>query len=666
MRRALLGLLVVALVLVGVAAYMLFFRESEWERLEKTCRGEGYAVVRYQGVEVVARYSLSPRMWNNRPYCDVWVEFPAPIGGLRGFNVPREEFESQLLVRYLSKEEAATLSRPKTLSGEWRSLGGAALTEWWNSLPEVEAEQLEGYVGALWGVMAGRGYDHVFQSQGWAEPPMPQPGQKVKVYSLRLWFGARLDVIAYQDYREPGRLVVVMYGAVENMTAWYDGIARLAVFNGLIPTWAGETLSTKLLWDAYGNGFGYNLVTPVGYGFAESLRTTAAYLEEVPARLELAVWKVRVVGGVGSLSVGGWALRPEVYWVLVEPLLAELYVATAEQLYWLVVGAPVFQLTANMVLPPGTSYLSYAEWVRDVVRGMLPRKTEELYPGHGPASMRLKGTICSGYSWASAMIASLAGGVPVALIDGLYPRNPAETHMISVIVLPSTIVRVEGDVRLVFDVDGDGVNETAIVLYDSARLSRRELEYLAWRHLEEEIVVPPYRLAAGMRSGDVMAMAGLAGYIDALGAPFKAPPAEEARRLVKPEIQWTWLREQWGAVPGPEAVMSPDATATLAYGGKGLYIWKVRKAGFMFRLPDDVTPEWFLHNVILPGKIDTGWLHARGGKPGDYFTATPPFVQELYTLFLERFWGIPEGYAPLPPPAAPVSIPPPPPPPAFS
>jgi len=58
------------------------------------------------------------------------------------------------------------------LSGMWHSLGGGEFTAWWNALPEVEAQQLKGYIEGLWEVMEGRGFDHVFHSEVWA-PPLP-------------------------------------------------------------------------------------------------------------------------------------------------------------------------------------------------------------------------------------------------------------------------------------------------------------------------------------------------------------------------------------------------------------------------------------------------------------------------------------------------------------
>jgi len=78
------------------------------------------------------------------------------------------------------------------------------------------------------------------------------------------------------------------------------------------------------------------------------------------------------------------------------------------------------------------------------------------------------------------------------------------------------------------------------------------------------------------------------------------------------------------------------------------------------------TPEWLLLNVIIPRLVDPYSVHGKGGKPGDYLATPPTFVQELFRLVLERVWGYPEGYSPLPPPADPASIPPPPPLPDFS
>ena len=669
MKKVIIALVVTVLIVLGVVGYMWMYRGTPGtstapQNLEG-CSGSGLALIRYNGSTVKVRYEMHPdfkwehgrKVW----YCLVQVYFLQPVNGVGGFGVPKEEFESKYLVKYLSNStEGTPPTLLESLNGEWVSAGGEALTEWWNSLPEVKASQIWGYINQLWDRMenSNKYYDYTFPSSQWSVPPKPLPNQTVKIYSIRLWYGARLDILAYQNPTNPSKLEVVMYGTIENWTKWYDGIARLAVFNGLVPTWAGNESGD--LWYAYSTSFGAGLRTSVGYGFAVSLIYSLSYIDGNHAPVKLAVWKVNTQTEGGNIIVDNNSeLEPEVSWILVEPLLTKTYPAPSQELFWLVIGAPVFQLTGNIILPQNYKYSDYALWVKNVIHQMLPIKGPTPYPAFSPSTILLKGSVCEGYSWATAMIANLAGGLPVAIIAGTPPITmPNPGHAISAIVYPSHIENAT-QIKLVFDIDNDSLNDTAVVLYDTANLNERQLEVMM-ENLISEIIFPPYRVASGIASGDMLMLSGITNYTSFLGKPFTINIVDKIRDEMTSSIPWIeYVGDEVykGTVPEVEKLTNPNANGTQEWGN---YIWKIRVNVIPGGIPENVTPEWFFYNVILPniGYGDMNNIQAKGGNK--YFTPSLSFIQKVFKLAIEYVWGYPQNYRPLPPPVKPASIPDPP------
>ena len=134
MRRVVLGLVVVVLVVVGIAGYMYVNQVSKEKKLEKLweeCRGDGFALVRYNGRVVKVEYHMHPTWkWRHGDkvwYCKVEADFlhPIKVNGtlMGGFFTSRTEFESKYLVKYLSNSTTPT-ALLENLNGDWISAGG--------------------------------------------------------------------------------------------------------------------------------------------------------------------------------------------------------------------------------------------------------------------------------------------------------------------------------------------------------------------------------------------------------------------------------------------------------------------------------------------------------------------------------------------------------------
>ena len=92
------------------------------------------------------------------------------------------------------------------------------------------------------------------------------------------------------------------------------------------------------------------------------------------SKVETVLWKVKVpkpnFGGYSKLVANDLLLTPQVYWLLEEPIFEHATTASSN-LYWFIVGMPVFQLTANMVLY-SNDYTNYIIFVKQIIHDMLP------------------------------------------------------------------------------------------------------------------------------------------------------------------------------------------------------------------------------------------------------------------------------------------------------
>lgn len=594
-------------------------------------------------------------------FCEVQVEFlrPVEVNGVltSGFGVPLEVLEEKYLVKYLANfTEKVHLS---SLNGEWVSAGGENLTKWWNSVKEVKASEIQDYINEIWDRMTSNNhYDYVFPTGNWKTPPKPQPNQTVKIYSIKLWYGARLDILAYQNPTDPTKLEVILYGTIDNMTAWYHGIARLAMSNGIVRTYVkGSSAEAS-----------YSSSTPVVVGFANSLAKSLLDFTEQNnphfkhGSVKLAVWRIHPEAGGGTLVTANYTLKPDVYWVLEESAFEPTYPAPASEMYWLIIGAPTFQLTANIVLPRNIDYLGYVEWVKDVIHSMLTPSDYDYtlmnYP-NTPLALKVHKGVCEDFSQASALVASLASGLPVEKIDGGYLNNPLG-HAISVIVVPSSIVKNPTDIPAHVDIDGDEVGDSGMILYDTAEISGEVLDYFL-HHIDFIVMAPPYHFAvtdsdAGPTEGDYIELAGLANYINMIGEPFHFKTQVNIANgiIALSNNDNKFIREP--PPMEPENINSPDAKI---YSRPAYYIWKIVNgtiSGALIYIPENVTPEWFFQQYLLPKyDPDSGWW----GIPDDslqavgydkYFTPSIDFVENVYLTAIEYVWGLPKNIdTPAPP-----------------
>lgn len=153
------------------------------------------------------------------------------------------------------------------------------------------------------------------------------------------------------------------------------------------------------------------------------------------------------------------------------------YVAIAELLYWRFIASYALSLAIELSQSPNATlpYL-YRYVVPKLVRKVVLTKvrgSEELpnfsYITYTPYLLRLEGRgPCIAQSMASSLFASITLD---AVVANAVIEVPNGSHIISLLVLPSTIFKSEGkdEVTLPVDVDGDGVNDSAIVLVDTAK-----------------------------------------------------------------------------------------------------------------------------------------------------------------------------------------------------
>ena len=358
-----------------------------------------------------------------------------------------------------------------TLNGSWVSAGGSVLTGWWNSLREVKAGEIQGYIDGLWErLYTNYTYQHVFTTSIWNPPPKPRANQTVKIYSIHLWYGGRLDVLAYQNPGDPASVEIVMYGTVENWTKFTRAVALTTVF--------------------YGNP---NRPSPnpmnIGTSIFEYNRATWY------------AWKIQLdhLYRHSHLSTSKINLKPEIHILLEEPMIYsdqsigryDFY--TIEYIWWQVVGFPAFSLASNIMLPPHPTVQQEVEWAvrltKDVVLSYVnhPGNDAKNIPLNYPSLIRrLKWGVCHDQSITTAEFASEALGMYSVYVSVDTTSIYGVEHAISYILIPSSVGSY-GDIPSLHDVDRDGRNDTLYLIVDTAHLSNEQVVKLR----DWETVIPP-------------------------------------------------------------------------------------------------------------------------------------------------------------------------------
>jgi len=173
------------------------------------------------------------------------------------------------------------------------------------------------------------------------------------------------------------------------------------------------------------------------------------------------------------------------------------YIDVAELLYWRFIASPALTLAIKLSQPPNSSLLQLYKGItlklvskvvlRNVRYSMeFPNLT---YTAYTPFLLRQEGKgPCIVQSTASSIFASIALDTITA---NAVINLPNGTHVISLLILPSTLFKSEGEVTLPVDVDGDGINDSAIVIVDTANLPIKYVE----THIKELHLLGPLSYA---------------------------------------------------------------------------------------------------------------------------------------------------------------------------
>ena len=359
--------------------------------------------------------------------------------------------------------------------GEIVSVQGDRITsQLWSGMKILDAGDgsIKWYLGWLRGALGlpgrdleGRhGYLGVFDSRGFrAEIPGEQG--MVKVGVIMLPFGGALIVTAYSS---GGRIFFAVHGLILDYKRWETLLSRVAFAMG----WP---------YPGGGRGFGsednYPLVTggvnEVYNGFLSSNMSTV--------RVGWVLWRINLTGESYVLSRDGLHAVDTVYVLLEMPVYRVPQAPPgshgwvewwqAEAVYWSVIGYPALSLAVNLAVNGWRGPLGlYASVPPVITRNVV--LTGVSYPNVSESyvystRLRWRGAgVCNEQSRASSMFASNALGAASAYAgvgERLY-------HAVSIEVLPSSLYGQSGPVALPFDSDGDGVNDTGVVLVDTAHM----------------------------------------------------------------------------------------------------------------------------------------------------------------------------------------------------
>ncbi|OWJ54727.1 hypothetical protein [Pyrodictium delaneyi] len=315
-----------------------------------------------------------------------------------------------------------------------------------------------------------------------AEPPSNDT--IVRVGLIKLPFGAGLIVTAYQA---GNHIDIVVHGTIINKTEWKTLLARSLMFHGVAPL---------AMVDYYGPDDFY---TDVTYGFGDFRTDWALWRIRLDAHSRLAVGNTTLpVGNVYVLlEMPAYFYKPQDYQLR--------YLWGPEALYWEVVGYPAMSLALRLSSPPtATSWGLYTK-VREITISVVTTATQHCWlegPIREIPSDKLNPEtpfliraqmcgVCKDYTAATALFASHAlGAVPTMLIVDTSDLLDYPLHSVSVLTYLSA-TGMTGPVRVPADVDGDGVNETSVVISDTAELS---IDYINTHIIDyDSSVVAPFR-----------------------------------------------------------------------------------------------------------------------------------------------------------------------------
>lgn len=321
----------------------------------------------------------------------------------------------------------------------------------------------------------------------------------VRMGVIRLPYGAALVVTAFQNGSDVN---VIIHGTIINQTAWLDLLSRVFLFMGeSLDGFGPSVIGEILLVNDY-----YHLVRSSFFNY------TNGELKEHVAT-DWVLWRVELDGHGSTLEVGNATMRLGKIYVLLEmpaywPSDREFYEEktaywrAVEYAYWDIVGEPAFALAINLKYPRdyenytwGLYYYEVTSLVDRVAMlgvGYLPTNGPpwSAIASRGTAFMARKTGhgICSEQSMATSLFATNALGAVTADILLELENAGWLNHMISLLVYPSSLDS-DGVFAVPLDVDGDGENDTVVVMSDTSDLSNSEIiEYGQWNYT---LIYPP-------------------------------------------------------------------------------------------------------------------------------------------------------------------------------
>ncbi len=401
-----------------------------------------------------------------------------------------------------------------------------SIARWWDSLPAVEAGEIQGYINSLWRIADGEGnYTKVFDSQYWQAPSKPLPNETVKVASWRLWCGARLDMIAYLDPNS-NNVNVVIYGTIENMTEYrYCMGLGLATELGFDPGTAwGLQHGYTTHFDYYepNNPMNISMATYLwrislpGMGEVVYDWEKVAYHLNFTVKDDGSVWGEVYRGGKLVMEMEypnlDWFKNEtgldhpqnitittynkthgiNVYILLEEPVIGlpdemkgvrftEAF-HSVETLFWNIIGYPAFSLAANLRwhgVNITQGYTTIARWAAELARQVVLYQV--YHPGNKgpfhmtsttPSSLRASTWgVCKDQSSATALFVANALGLPsVYYVMHYYcPDCWAQAHAISYVLIPTKAYDYNSYwEKLRTDYDGDGKPDHLVLIVDTA------------------------------------------------------------------------------------------------------------------------------------------------------------------------------------------------------
>ena len=451
------------------------------------------------------------------------------------------------------------------INGTFQSLGGETLNKWYSSLPvkRYSDPEIREYLRNLTDIITWyarnvseyykannfdpEDYEYIdkylttihqphyilgdevfFVKYGGAQRILPDhPDTPIKVYSLRTWYGVRIDYLMYIDGNAEPRWTISTYptryqgpvlrvlavATIEDLDKFLNASIWMMLNDGIGKYDSGIYTVYKPSRDA-------NIYRYIGL-YMSDLGDYITQPHDSPIHAELPELGTRwsiiadVVSSMGTPFANGapyitptGSMLPVEYTIIMEYPVTYPELNFIELTWWILVGQPVYTLMANMMAPqandPVDAYLKYSLFVTGYMRASMQGTYEKhniyMYRAY-PVTFLMVGKhgVCADYALARAMIANLVFKLPAVYAESNLPKSPVG-HAISGIIVPSTlnitddkmmgISMILQDIsrptwsdyyhakKMPIDIDGDGKGEWLILLADTANLTQEETDYM--------------------------------------------------------------------------------------------------------------------------------------------------------------------------------------------